>query len=213
MMKEKLVVFLAVIFGAVQLMQAQSADEFTKFQSAASYQSTLFRGRSARLYTGTLFNGHYFWTSPEFRTGSVTFNGKTYHGVLMNIDACAQDLLVRSHAGAPAVIVARDMVPEFQIGDEHYVNLVFAGVPGAVEGYYRIACESPLIYQRVNKVLSSSTNNVNGSGGIGYDDPGYRTDVFNYFMNEVRFYVLKDGALKKIGKRKARKIIAASIKG
>ena len=208
-MKLKLVVFMAVLLGSVQIVQAQSTEEFTKFQQAASYQSALFRGRSARLYTGTLFNGHYFWTSPEYRTGSVTFNGKTYYGVLMNIDACAQDLLVRSHSGAPAVIVARDMVPEFTIGDEHYVNLVLAGVPGAVEGYYRVACESPLIYQRVNKVLSSSTNNVNGSG-IGYEDPGYRTDVFNYFMNEVRFYVLKDGALKKIGKKKARKMIAAA---
>lgn len=211
MMKEKLVVFLAVAMAASLPLCAQDA-EYAEFQKAATHQSVLYRGRAAQLYSGTLYNGHFYWTSPEFRTGSVVFNGKTYSGVLLNIDACAQDLLAKSQSGAPAVIVARDVVPEFFIGDEHYVNLFLEGVPGAVEGYYRIACEQPLVYHRVNKVMQSSTNNVNGSG-IGYEDPGYRTDVFNYFMKEERFYVVKDGALKKIGKRKARKIIAAAIKG
>ena len=206
-MKLKLVVMLAAALGASQIVHAQGSQEFSTFQKAAAYQSVLYRGHSATLYIGTLYNGHYFWETPDFRTGSVLFNGKRYTDVLLNIDACAQDLLVRSSVGAPSVVVSRNLVPEFQIEGQSFVNLELAGMKGAIPGFYRIAKEEPLIYQRIDKHLSSSTGNMNGPS-IGYDDPNYREDVFNYFAREERFYIVKDNALKKIGRRKARKIIA-----
>lgn len=207
-MKSKLVVLL-LLSGAFMMLPdntfAQQA-EFEAFQQAASYQSVLYRGRAPQLYTGLLYNGHYFWLTKEFLPGSLTFNGKHYTNVLLNIDACAQELLVQSKPGAPAVVVDRSRVTELEIGGQKFINLELAGQKGALPGFYRIACEDPLIYQRIDKRMNTSPENVNGDT-IGYEDPDYRTDVLNYFARDERFYVLKDGKLKKISRRKARKMI------
>lgn len=206
-MKIKLVVLLLVsgVFLLPVNAQAQQA-EFEAFQKAASYKSVLYRGRAPQLYTGILYNGTYFWNTPEFLPGSVTFNGKHYTNVLLNIDACAQEVLVQSNPGAPAVVITRSKVTELEIGGKKYVNLELSGQPDALPGFYCIACEEPLIYQRIDKHFSTSTENVNGES-IGYDDPNYRPDVLNYFGRDQRFFVLKDGKLKRIGKRKAFKMM------
>lgn len=208
-MKNKLVVFLALLLGTVQLSLAQGTAEFNAFQEAAGFQSVLYRGHAALQYSGTLYNGHYYWVTPDFREGSVLFNGKRYSNVLLNVDACDQQLLAKAYEGMMPVAVSRDLVPEFEIAGQKYVNLSLAGQKDASPGFYLVACEEPLIYQRINKILSSSTGDMNGPG-IGYDDPNYRYDVFNYFMNDVHYYVLKDGKLKKIGRRKAQRTILAA---
>lgn len=211
-MNHKLVVTLAVLLGLSALLpskaDAQQA-ELDHFQQAASYQSVLYRGRTATIYSNVLYNGHYFWSTKEFRNGSVIYNGKSYTDVLLNVDACENELLVKINPSAPAIIVARDLVPEFEIDGERFVNLRLAGHSEARDGFYSIACEQPLIYHRVDKNFTSSASNVNGAA-IGYDDPDYRSDVLNYFMNEERWCVIKDGKLKKIGRRKALKTIKSA---
>lgn len=185
---------------------AQQA-EFDSFRKAASYQSVLYRGHAPRSYASVLYNGTYFWQTTEFLPGSVTFNGKHYTNVLLNIDAFAQELLVKSAPGAPAVVLNRSKVTGLEIDGRQFVNLELAGQEGALPGFYCVACGNPLIYQRIDKYYASSTDNVNGQA-IGYEDPNYRTDVLNYFNMYQRFYVVKDGRLKKIGKRKAFKLMA-----
>lgn len=211
-MKNKLVVSFAVLLGLSALLPARASAqeaELEQFQQTASSQSVLYRGRAARLYSNALYNGHYFWQTKEFRTGSVLYNGKFYTGVLLNIDACASELLVKINSSAPAIVVTRDLVTEFEIDGEKFVNLKVGGQADAREGFYQVACENPLVYHRVDKNFTSSASNVNGAA-IGYDDPDYRNDVLNYFMNEERWYVVKDGKLKRIGRRKALKTINAA---
>lgn len=207
-MKNKLVV-LFLLTGAF-LMRPDNAlaqqAEFDAFQKEASFKSVLYRGRAAQQYSGILFNGNYYWLTTEFLPGSVTFNGKHYTDVLLNIDAVTHDLLVKNNPGAPAVVVARDLVTDLQIGEDRFVNLELAGQQDALPGFYCIASEQPLIYLRVDKRLNTSTENTNGPT-IGYYDPNYRSDVLNYFGREERYYVLKDGRLKRIGRRKALKLM------
>lgn len=211
-MKIKIAALAAALLGASLLAPVESRAqqaEYDRFQSAAAVQSVLYRGRAACDYSSALYNGHYYWSTKEFLTGSVLFNGKRYGNVLLNIDACDQQLLAKAYDGAMAVIVSRELVPEFEIDGESFVNLSLAGLDGAAPGFYRIACEQPLIYQRINKIFTSSTGDTNGPA-IGYDDPYYRDDVLNYFLKDEHYYVLKEGKLKKTGRRKALKTINAA---
>ena len=65
-------------------------------------QTPLDRGRTLNEYNFP-FNGHYFWNGVEYRPGTVYFNGVTYHGVSVNINAHTQELLVKQSQFAPPV--------------------------------------------------------------------------------------------------------------
>lgn len=188
---------------------AQNDFEFSRFQEEAGKLSTLYRGK-APSYVHMLYNGTYFWSSPEFRSGSVQYNGKVYRDVLLNIDAFTQNLQVRSAEGMPPVELVRDFVEWFTIGDERYVNgdTVSDELP---DGYFQLLSESPaLVLFRVDKPLRSDVNNVNGSA-IGYEDPNYRSKVLNYFSYQPSYYMQKKGKWKKVSRKKALKTINGTL--
>ena len=209
-MFKKLISVLSAALILAQAVSAQEApDEIRKFQTAADGQSVLFRGRAAVSYVNRHFNGTYYWSSGTFLSGDVIYNGRTYYDVLLNIDACAQDLLARHGEGRPSVVLRREYVPSFTMGESRFVNLRLAGYDSMDEGYYEVLSDSPeYVVRRVDKKLRSSVNNVNGAM-IGYDDPAYREDIHTFFENCERYYLLRDGRFKRIGRRKALKLSGA----
>ena len=200
--------FLAALLLFMPAAQAQDrGEEFDAFKEAAKNKSVLFRGRRASSYGNVHFNGTFYWTSPEFKPGNVCYGGKMYYDELMNIDACAHELLVRSAPGMPAAIVDRDLVTFFTIGEDRYENLSLAGTEGAKPGFYRVMLQSPqfTVYERMEKPLRTSTDYQNGAGS-GYEDPNYRSNFLSYFSYSPRYWQLRDGRLKKISRRKALKL-------
>ena len=201
------VLAILVAAAAAPSLKAQQADDYSLYSSDAKEQSMLYRGRLATSYANIHFNGTYYWTSREYAKGTVCYNGKVYEDVLCNVDACAQELLVRYSPAMPEVVVKKEYVPWFTMDGCRFINGSLSGIGGA-EGYYKVLKEKDgMLLQQVRKSIKQSADNVNGDA-IGYNDPAYNPNIHSYFSVETRWYVVKDGKLKGISRRKARKIMA-----
>ncbi len=178
-------------------------------QESESTYSGIFRGKLPSLYPFK-FNGTYYWDRKEFKRGDVLYNGKLYQDVLMNVDAVQQELQVQPLEEASPMVVFRDQVAWFTMDRKEFVNLRYLGYPDAEEGFFEILRdgEAPL-FRQVKKLLRFDGNN----GGlllIGYEDPAFDPDVPNYFFLMESFYVLENGALKKINRRNLNKRLKAA---
>lgn len=172
----------------------------------ASAQSVLYRGKAAPSYSLS-FNGHYFWASTSFETGTVCFQGRVYEDVLMNIDAFAQELVVKENPSAMMIAPDRDGVAWFTRGGVRFVNLRYAGRADAPMGYFEELTDGKALYYRqVVKKLYTEIGDHNGVEGIGYDDPDYRDKLLTYFQYYSFIYTVKNGELVKLRKGKAKRI-------
>ena len=84
-----------ILLGAVAMSAVAPAwaqDDYTLFSREAGAASLLYRGQKAFAYN-MLYNGTYYWNSPDFRKGRVLYDGKGYDDLLLNVDAARQDLL------------------------------------------------------------------------------------------------------------------------
>lgn len=201
---------LSLLLAAVSLSAAAQGDYERKlYKEAAGYQAVLYRGRQATSYTHINYNGHYFWLWPQFFEGSVSLNGKQYDDVLLNIDACEQQLLTKAFETGPAIIIPRDEVTTFSIGESMFVNLRNA-YPGldAADGFYQIMRDGvePL-FMRVDKMIRTSPDSANGEQGIGYVDPEYKDGVLTAFIISRKYFILRGNKLKRIGANKAKKMM------
>lgn len=201
-----LALLLAAAATAPQV-SAQQADDYAAYSTQAREQSMLYRGRRATSYANVHYNGTYHWSTPKFKTGTVSYNGKVYEDVLVNIDAVEHELLVRYTQSMPEVVVDRGHVDWFTIGEQKYINGELSGIEGA-KGYYLVLSDkSNMLLQQVRKHIKKSAENVNGDA-IGYKDPNYNANIHSYFAMESIYYAVKDGRLKKITRRKAKKMLA-----
>ena len=184
-----------LIFACLNL----SAQEETKdYMADAGALSTLFRGKLPQQYPYQ-YNGTYFWNSPDFREGSIVFNGKLYPGIYLNIDAARQELQVRLSREMSPIVLREDLVSWFTIGNEKYVSLRSLGYDDAPAGYFLVVRDgsAPLLLQ-VNKTFTAKTGDHNGKE-IGYDDPDYNPDLVNYFARSEQHYTLTpDGQVQKM---------------
>ncbi len=178
---------------------AQSEDEAAVF-------SGIFRGKLPATYPFK-YNGTYFWNRKAFQKGSVWYNGKQYDDISLNVDAYANELQVRPLENASAVVVYRDQVAWFTMGETRFVNLRYLGWPEAPEEFFEVVRDGkkPLLRQ-VKKTLRFDA----ATGGRLYvgeelEDFSYTTP--DYFKQEETFYVLENGSLRKIKKRALKKLL------
>jgi len=203
-MKKSIILLLLL---AVIPLYAQTSAEYEAFVGAAQENSVLYRGRQATRYEFS-YNGLPYWSTDEFMAGDVEYNGKHYYGVLLNIDACTQDLLVRLRPEMPAVVLDRDHVSGCIIDGTSYTNLYGQGVGKSEEGYYAVFSEGEIpVYMRVDKKLRRGTGN-NNEVNMSYGDPDFMVNASQYFAARTRYYTIKNGALKSISRRKANKYAA-----
>ena len=157
-------------------------------QDPESAYAGIYRGKLPSVYPYR-FNGTYFWFDKTFRSGDVMYNGRLYRDVSLNVDAFENELQVRPVDGVSAMVVFRDQVAWFTMGNTLFVNLRYLGWKEVPEGYYEVVRDgaAPLL-RRVEKTLRFDSN---GSGAlqIGYEDPGYDTSIPNYFhLRELIFF-------------------------
>ena len=181
--------------------------------AVAYAQPSLYRGRTLTEYNFP-FNGHYFWSTQEYRPGTVRFNGETYEGVTMNINAHTQEVLVRETQFSRPVVLDRDLVPWFEMQGVRYVNLRNAGFEDAPEGYFQILTDGRRTYyfQRSKQFLRE-VGNHDGEHGIGYEDPNYREKLLAYFYQKDRYYTVRNGKFKRAypGARKRASLTQAPV--
>ena len=170
----------------------------------------LYRGKLAKRYNNN-FNGTPYWDTLSFRPGAVMYNGHLYEDVLIKIDAAEQKLVVKASSDMAAMSPDGRQIEWFTRGSSLFVNLVYEGVESAPNGFFRVMSDSsPAILQQVRKYQYSSTGNHNGSE-IGYYDPDYNEKYTVVFEQRITWWKLENGALQKISRRKAGKLLKNTI--
>lgn len=170
-----------------------------------SAQTPLYRGRNAVEYDFP-FNGSYYWETPVFRSGTVCFDGVVYTGVLLNVNAHTQDLLVKENDFSSPVVAERSLVSWFEIDGVSYVNLNLCGIAEAPEGFARVLADArDTVWMQRVKIFAREPGDHNGVRGIGYDDPGYREKVLAYFHQRDRWYAVRKGKFRQIYPGRGRK--------
>ena len=175
---------------------AQSIVNYHNPQGSAS----LFRGNLPRTYPFR-YNGTYFWSQKQYQEGKVFYNGKLYENVFLNVDAYQGQLLVSPVENNTPIVVFRDQVAWFTMGEMTFVNLRYLGYSEAPEGFFEVIRDgdAPLLRQ-VKKYLATDGNNHNGRL-IGYNDPEYDPAINTFFKYVEFFYVIENGKVLKITRR------------
>lgn len=155
----------------------------------AQQDLALFRGGAAQ--HGVVANGHFYWQEPSFREGTLEYGGRHYQGLMLNVDAENQRLLIKNE-GTTAVSLPPDRISSFTIGERRFVNLCAMGYD-APQGFFEELASMPHgIYKQVRKVLLSSVGNHNGQD-IGYDDPRYNERLMSYYGIECTYLLVNGG--------------------
>ena len=182
-----ILLFCSVLLLSAAPARAQAASpEVKAFQDSAGDRSVLFRGKQATRYD-FLANGHPYWSTREFINGTIEFEGNCYYDVPLNIDAVAQQALVRMSNNWLAIALLPSQVAFLDIQGHHFVS---SGPDrdALPEGFYEVFGQGPhQVYKHVSKQLRSSTNNANGDT-IGYYDPDYRSDILRHFAIDTNYY-------------------------
>ena len=170
--------------------QAQAPDgpEVRRFQEMAVVHAALYSGREAEHYDFS-YNGHPYWSTPEFRPGDIDFECRHYYDVPLNIDAHTQRVLLRFADSPFTFALTPGALSAVEIDGHHFVG-VGPDTEGIQEGFYDVLGTGPVhVYKQINKPLLTAASNVNVNGeDIGYEDPNYRPQVKLYFAYKVLYF-------------------------
>lgn len=164
---------------------AAAQDDYTLFREQAGLASLLYRGQKAYTYN-LLYNGTFYWNSPEFQNGTVLYDGKTYADVQLNIDAARQDLLVRLPGSTTDKVLDERFVASFTLGGRQFLNLQYLYGPDAPAGYWEVIHEgSARLLMRVTKTLEQDID------GRKWDQTGYegtyRPNIYQTFVRSAAY--------------------------
>ena len=118
-------------------------------------------------------------------------------GISFKINAHTQRAHVKLATTPLSVEIAPGRLSAIETGDRRFEG--FGPDAALPEGFYEVfGTGTERIYKLVRKELSSSLTDVNGDP-IGYNDPNYRENVFQYFSFRT-FYYFRDaeGQIKRI---------------
>lgn len=194
-----------LVFLLLSLHPLSAQNDLTRFEKDAGALSTLFRGRLQK-NNPFRYNGTFYLDTRTFQKGDVFYNGKHYTDVLLNLNAATQELVIRSGISSAGVILYRNQVAWFTIGNRRFVNLRYIGYNDAQEGYYEVIRDGrEPILRLSSKVFRAATDAL--SARILEDmDENYDPSVVSYYAREERYFVLlADGTLRKIGTGNARR--------
>lgn len=183
------------------VIPATAQDDYAFYMSEAGSSSLLYRGRRAFEYP-ILFNGTYWWSGPAFRNGEVSYNGKHYRDVQLNIDAARQELIVQDPVGLTGKLLAGDLVESFVIDGTRYLNLRSIYGPEAPGGYWQVLYDGDKKF--VRQVTKQLVQDLDGSkrSQIGEVFSEYKRNVFNVFIQNVAYgCVLETGEFVPVRRR------------
>lgn len=205
----KLLLTVILLSLAPGFLRAQELSDYEIYARAAGPDMPLLRSRVADTY-GYFFNGTYLADTLGFLPGKVCYEGKTYENLHLNLDAVLQHVLLQPE-GSPIILdLGQESVQSFTRGRKSYVNLPSMGYK-LPEGFYEIMAQGRgAVYKRVSKALCHLVDlNHDARSYIGYDDPDYRPDIFDYYQHkEAWFWIREDGTVQRLrNKRRIRNAI------
>lgn len=113
-------------FGQTPVVQAMLEDDshqLNPYLRALHFQQ-ITQGKQYR-HVYPEIKGHQFWSNPIHTLGTLTFEGNTYHPVLINFDIynnlVTTTILQNDLTGY--IIVDKSRVDRFQIGDDTFINI------------------------------------------------------------------------------------------
>ena len=200
---KKRTVLLAALLLLPGFLSAQEFPDYESYARAAGEDMPILRSRVADNY-GNRYNGTYLADTLGFLPGHICLEGKTYHNLSLNLDAVLQHVLLRQ-GGIPYVLdLGLERIQSFTRGSKTYVNLPSLGY-SLPDGFYEIMAEGRgAVYKRVSKELHHLTDlNHDARRSIGYDDPDYRPDLFEYFEHKESWYwIREDGSVQRLRSRR-----------
>ena len=168
-----------------------------QYQQEAGALSVLYRGRRQNVYPYK-YNGTYYLETKRFQTGSVQFNGKLYHNVILNLDAYAMELVVKPDPTAGGVLLSPDQVAWFTLGQRRFVNLRYLGFQEVPEGYFELIKDGRTPVLLLTKKLFTPVLNARETPQM---DGNFDPEVVDCFVPSSTYYALEDGKLKKLNQR------------
>ena len=198
-MVKRLILIALALLSLAGTAAAQSEDEAAVFAG-------IFRGKLPATYPFK-YNGTYFWSRKAFQKGTVWYNGKQYDDISLNVDAYTNELQVRPLENASAVVVYRDQVAWFTMGETRFVNLRYLGWPEAPEGFYEVVRDGkkPILRQVKKSLRFDATSG--GHLNVGEETEDFSFTTPSYFQPEETYYVLENGVLRKVRKRALKKLL------
>ena len=193
------------------VVQAQEVSDYEAYARAAGPDIPLFRSRVADNY-GNYYNGTYLADTLGFLPGTICFEGKIYENLSFDLDAVLQHVLMQRESSPIILDLGQERVSSFTRGSKTYVNLPALGYDVPAGFYERVAEGRGVIYKRVSKTLYHLTDlNHDARGFIGYDDPNYRSNLFDYYqLKELWYWIQEDGTVQRLkSKRKIKTALQA----
>lgn len=142
-------------------------------------QAPLFNGRIYRAYVRLNDNGHTFFISPNFVTGSITYQGYKYENVQIAYDL-VRDQLILTHIDKIAnIIMIPEHVESFSLHGHTFVNLSDTLNDSKIaSGYYDLLYKGNLsVLAKREKKITETVTPINVERTVSGID---------------RYYVLKD---------------------
>lgn len=198
--------FLVLMLLSAPLLAQERAQDYVR---AAGAGLPLYRARVADVY-GNRFNGTYLIDNEGFLRGDLCYEGKVYPGILLNLDAVLQHVLVRLEGSSIMLDLGRDHIAWFTRDGRLYENLPARGYK-LPDGFYEVVEEGRGgVYRRIDKILLRLPDPSGSARGyIGYDDPKYIDGLLDYYKWKESWYQIKeDGSVKRLrGKRSIQKAV------
>lgn len=148
---------------------------------AQDFNIPVFRGELAQKYNYPL-EGTVYAYSDEFREGSLEFNGKLYHGLMMNLNAHRNELQVRIGTTGESMAVKRGLVGDFIVGKRNFTALYGERqIKGLAQGYYQVLHRGKdMLLKQIYKSVHDRSDIITG-------------EIVKVFSPRHRYWLVKDG--------------------
>ncbi|MBR5610799.1 MAG: hypothetical protein IKW65_04690 [Bacteroidales bacterium] len=120
-------------------MKGQESD-LNSYMKSVEGNSLLYRGKIEKHYSFK-YKGTYFAYQEEYVEGKVYYNQKLYTGVLLNLNSFTDELSVRLSEGHLPVLLEKNLVDYFSLGERNFVNVRDGKKFGVDSGFYEVLTE------------------------------------------------------------------------
>ncbi|NJN28481.1 MAG: hypothetical protein HC819_22165 [Cyclobacteriaceae bacterium] len=183
--------------------QRSLANDDTQVQSAFDAAVRLYDkylDKNAMIYNGISYSknysgmkGHQFFLEDYWEPGTVSYNGTAYDSIDLLYDVYNDLLLVENYSlsGTPSPIqLYAPKVNCFEFHGYHFIRMSDDTVSGIKAGYYNLMYDGhhakALVKRRKEMIKSNDVNSVN-----------------EVFMDRDRYYILLDGQMHQVKRRKS----------
>lgn len=160
-------------------------EDKNQYMSEVQGQSLLYRGKIEKHYSFK-YRGTYFAYQEDFVVGQVYYNRKLYTGVLLNLNAQNDQLLVRQSNTHLPVVLDKTLVDWFVLGDKRFAKIEEGGEIGLTGGYYEVFIDGK--YQVLKKITKEYREELVASGQDSRIDKVFG-EVTDYYIRQNGEYV------------------------